>query len=201
MIYCSIDIETTGLDPKENNIVEFGVVIDDLENPKPIEDLPKFHAYILPPKGGKNYVGSPYALSLHSKIFEKIASPDASKSETSLFLKPEDLASTFRDFLIQNLAGYDSTKKINVAGKNFAGFDLPFLREQAGIEKYVKFSHRFLDPAIFYMRRNDEFLPDSKECIRRMNEMFSMQMDETVAHNAIDDAIMVVELIRHGLMF
>ena len=44
MIYVSIDIETTGVDPKIHDIVEFGAVIDDLANPQPLDKLPRFHA-------------------------------------------------------------------------------------------------------------------------------------------------------------
>ena len=31
MKYCSIDLETTGLNPKTSDIIEFGAVLDDLE--------------------------------------------------------------------------------------------------------------------------------------------------------------------------
>ncbi len=200
MRYCSLDIETTGLDPKTNNIIEFGAVIADLQDPKPIMDLPFFHAYVLPPNGNKNYVGSPFALSLHSKIFERIANREQPEIASQyLFLKPEQVAEQFRDFLISHLEGYSSSVSINAAGKNFSGFDLPFLREQLNIEKYVKFSHRVLDPSILYVREDDEGLPDSKECIRRMNERFSLDRSETVAHTAVDDALMIVELLRYGL--
>ena len=46
MRYVSIDLETTGLDAINNDIIEFGAVLDDLADMKPLEELPRFHAYI-----------------------------------------------------------------------------------------------------------------------------------------------------------
>ena len=47
MHYVSIDIETTGLDPMKNQIVEIGAVIDKIGSKTPIEDLPKFRAVLI----------------------------------------------------------------------------------------------------------------------------------------------------------
>ena len=46
MKYVSIDIETTGINPLVNDIIEFAAVIDDTNAKVPIENLPKFHRYI-----------------------------------------------------------------------------------------------------------------------------------------------------------
>ena len=72
MIYCSIDIETTGLDIEHCDIIEFAAVIDDLTDRKPLEELPRFHAYI----AKRSLKGEPYALSMHQNIFRKIAEAD-----------------------------------------------------------------------------------------------------------------------------
>lgn len=39
MRYCSIDIETTGLNPDTCDILQFAAVLDDLNDPKPLVDL------------------------------------------------------------------------------------------------------------------------------------------------------------------
>ena len=69
MYYLSIDIETTGLNPQTCDIIEFAAILDDLSNPQPVDSLPYFHAYIKQ----ECFNGEPYALSMHSKTFEKIA--------------------------------------------------------------------------------------------------------------------------------
>ena len=44
MKYVSIDIETTGLNPKTDNVLEVAAIIDDTERPEvPIGELPTLH--------------------------------------------------------------------------------------------------------------------------------------------------------------
>jgi DNA polymerase III alpha subunit (gram-positive type) len=45
MLYCSLDIETTGLNPKTCDIIQFAAVLDDLSNPQPLEKLPRFNTF------------------------------------------------------------------------------------------------------------------------------------------------------------
>lgn len=197
MKYVSIDLETTGLDPEKHNIIEFGAVIDDLDDPKPINQLPKFHAYILPPCNGKEYTGTCYALSMHSKIFLKIDAYLSKKANPNNdnFYMPELLGDHLLQFLMLN--GIDC-RKVNAAGKNFAGFDLPFLKYQTNVLDSVRFKHRVIDPAILYFNHAEDKdgLPNTETCIQRMNKQFNLHETETVSHTAIDDAITVIKLIR-----
>jgi DNA polymerase III epsilon subunit-like protein len=82
---------------------------------------------------------------------------------------------------------------INIAGKNFASFDLLFLRQDNSFDYYIKYRHRFLDPAILYWRPGDDTLPDTETCMKRAG------IEGKVAHDAIEDAIVVVKLIRNKL--
>ena len=66
--YVSIDIETTGLNPMECQILEVGAVIDD---GRALENLPQFHCYVL----HQQIVGSAFALSMHPTILRRIANP------------------------------------------------------------------------------------------------------------------------------
>ena len=65
--YVSIDIETSGIDPKTCEIIEFAAVLDDLScaHPPSVDRLPSFHCYL----AKDSYTGEPYALSMHSTIF------------------------------------------------------------------------------------------------------------------------------------
>jgi DNA polymerase III epsilon subunit-like protein len=192
MKYVSIDLETTGLNPKTSDIIEFGAVLDDLENPRPIEELPRFHCYVIPtprPKGSY-YIGEPYALSMHSAIFRKIANRDEGYNYYGVDL----IMYYFRDFLCHN--GYTMNAKgrlvINIAGKNAAMFDVPFLKEHISNWQGVEFSHRVLDPAMLFLKISDNRLPDGETCKKRAG------LEGLVSHTAIEDAIMVIRLLRKG---
>jgi len=192
----SIDIETTGLDPSTCDIIEFGAVLDEFvvgQELKPIEELPRFHCYILPPEGNI-YKGEPYALSMHSTIFRRIAERDQQKNKQYKFVSPHKLGNMFKNFLVEN--GYKKENDrvvINVAGKNFASFDLQFLNMKTDLKKHVEIRHRIIDPAILFINSDDEKLPDTRVCKMRAG------LDETVSHNSIDDAIDIIKLVRKAL--
>lgn len=199
MRYCSIDIETTGLDPKTCDIVQFAAVIDDLSNPQPLEKLPKFQTHF----SQKTYTGEPYALAMHPNIFKKIADAQRKRIEENefgdRFMNILDLPSAFKVFLTQN--GFEEDPKsgrvrITVAGKNIAMFDLPFLNKKLKKNRWgdITILHRVIDPAILYYKPGDEKLPDSATCLERAG------MAGEVAHTALEDALMVIKLIRHKLL-
>lgn len=73
MKYVSIDIETTGLDPKQDQILEFGAIVEDTNEQLPFESIPKFRAIFL----YERLSGSPFALYMNKEIIKEIA--DAKK--------------------------------------------------------------------------------------------------------------------------
>jgi hypothetical protein len=76
MKYVVIDIETTGVDPENNQILEFGAVIEDSANPLPIEEIPKFKCVIL----HDSYNGSAFAINLNRRIFDILAQFEGAKN-------------------------------------------------------------------------------------------------------------------------
>jgi len=198
MLYCSIDIETTGLNPKTCDIVQFAAIIDDLSNPQPLEKLPKFQTHFAQP----TYTGEPYALGMHPQIFKKIADAQKKRIEENefgdRFMNILDLPSAFKNFLTQNGVPEDPKSgrvRITMAGKNVAMFDLPFLNKK--LKKHwgdITILHRVIDPAILYYQPGDKNLPDSATCLERAGYAGE------VAHTALEDALMVVKLVRHKLL-
>lgn len=193
--YVSIDIETTSLHPETGQIIQFAAIIDNLENRLPFEECPKFEVVLEYP----TYTGEPYPLFMHSAIFKKIGdnSKKTKKEKEELGIIPaEELGERFLLFLQMN--GYKLTDTINVAGKNFAMFDMNFLRHHhCGFERkftdLIKISHRIIDPAILYFDpKVDERLPNLEECKKR-----AKITNTTIAHTALEDAWDVVEVIRH----
>ncbi len=177
MRYASIDIETTGLNPDTCQILEIGIVIDDLEQPiNPIP--PTLHLYIK----HDLIVGEPYALNMNARIIKILA-------ENKL---PNIVPEFKAESLIQDFLWTHFPDKPTVAGKNFYGFDFRFINK---VWKHLKFHHRAIDPASHFMRPDDETLPDLTTCLKRaeiqMHEGFQL-------HTAVDDAKAVIRLIRRG---
>jgi DNA polymerase III epsilon subunit-like protein len=182
--YVSIDIETTGLNSENCQVLEIGAVIDD--GTTPIKDCPTFHCYV----DHGLILGEPYAVSMHPTILRRIATHEGGYT----YLQPWEVATRFRDFLKEH--GLDSeNEKVFVAGKNYAAFDARFLRKLTNWDKHVKVHHRVLDPAALYWQPEIDGveLPDTKTCIQRAG------ISGEVAHTAVEDARIVVRLIRHAI--
>lgn len=190
MRYVSIDIETTGLNPETCQIIEFAAVADDLRVQSPLQSLPTFQTYVHHPV----YTGEPYALGMHQKIFQKLARGN----QEDRFTTPDLLFRKFFDWL--KGIGYtpevscDGNScgqqiKINVGGKNFANFDKRFLEKLPN--NLVKFNHRIIDPCMLYFNPDkDDVLPSTEECMKRAGVI------GTVAHTALEDALVVCSLLR-----
>jgi len=185
MRYLSIDTETTGLNPKEHQVIEFGAVIEDTVHYKTLSILPVFHCMI-------NYdqiLGSAYALQLNYRILKELAKPTGNV----LILKPHEVGSKFLEWLIKNefVPDENGLLTVNVAGKNFSQFDMKFLEKLPKFFDRLKFKQRIIDPAILFMDwKKDDCLPSLKECKERCN------IDGEVTHNAVDDALDVIKILR-----
>jgi hypothetical protein len=177
--YVSIDLETTGLDENECQVLEFGAVIDDWHSP--VEELPRFQRDIMPCEG---YIsGQPYALWLNAAILKRLANNGG--------LEEERLGVEFAQWLEEN--GVDP-KHVQAAGKNFASFDMQFLKRVPYLFDHVHFKHRAIDPAMFYWRPDiDDCLPSTQVCLQRAG------FSDRVAHTAVEDCITVIQLIRRGV--
>ena len=77
MKYVSIDIETTGLDPETCQIIQIGAVIEDTENPVPVENLPSFKCLVEHPQ----YTGSPFALVMNRDILAQLGELERANKE------------------------------------------------------------------------------------------------------------------------
>ena len=197
MKYISIDLETTGLDENNCQILEFGAVLEDTNNILPLEDLPRYHAYIKHPKG--NISGNIYALNLNADIIKKLKNEKELK-DTYNYVKVDDLADDFLAWLkiqgmeIKSTTYNDKTNyhcTITVAGKNFASFDKKFLDKVPDFKNKIRIRHRIIDPAVLFVDwKNDEALPTLDECNARIGHNVPVQ------HTAVEDSIDVIRLLR-----
>lgn len=234
MKYLAIDIETTGLDTQRDQVLEVGCIIDTL--PKnggtlsPVHSLPRFRVLIR----HDNVSGHPTALAMNHKILSAIASqnkcvncqtvipevefdkrlfygfteerifcPKCSTGQNVPIRLKQSYVSTL---LCRFLKGYFKETKITIAGKNVAGFDVPFLSHLScfgldgsqlmigshddDMENYT-FRSRVLDPgSLFFWPDFDDVLPNIDEIMRRCG------IERKTDHTSLGDCEMVIEAIR-----
>jgi len=197
MKYVSIDIETTGLDPQKCQVLQIGAVIEDTNRVIPLDQLAKFNCIV----EHQEYVGQPTALAMNAKILKVLGDMErlVDKEERVNYRKVNNIvpvgmvAQSFSMWLIAN--GFKATEtgavKINAAGKNFATFDKLFLQNIIGWTSKIQMRQRIIDPAILFVDWiNDDSLPNLNSCIKRAG------LDGEVSHDALDDAIDVIRVIR-----
>lgn len=188
MKYVSVDVETSGVKWwKGCQVLSLGAVIDDMSSP--VSMLPRYHALV----AWDDIYGEPFALGMNAEIIKKIADKKCKEKK----VKPEDLGRDFAAFLVDN--GYKKTYNpsigeevvsIVVGGKNFGSFDRMFLMNHPEFDKSVSFVARVYDPCSMWHELDDERPPDLATCLSRAG------IEKTVTHDALDDAIDVVQCIR-----
>jgi hypothetical protein len=218
MRYCSIDIETSGLDHEKHKVLSIGAIIEDTEKKLPYEECPKFNVILLQ----NEITGSPRAITMNKEIIAMIGDYLEGTNEVRHlmqthsdygFYKEDEVVAEFYRFLFANGFGYElvpgdvvntingvvypaiggKTKPItiNVAGKNFATFDKLFLEQLPWWQKLIKIRQRVLDPAILMVDwKNDTSLPNLTQCKERAG------VEGIVTHNALDDAWDVIGILR-----
>lgn len=181
--YLSIDLETTALNPEEGTILEIAAIYDDLESP--IEDLVFFHR-VVEFDPNEEIKGTPYALQMNVDLLKESCGLKESTVQKDYL---ETVAREWFTFL-SKLPGTKEGGKITVAGKNAAGFDLPWLKHHRFAHRCFK--HRVIDPGSMYFKELGKVgsLPEIKEYIGLSN---------SVSHRAFDDALDVIKVIRHKL--
>lgn len=192
--YVSIDLETTGLDPDKCQVLEIGAVIEDWESP--ISELPSFQCFVR----HEEYRGESYALSMNQRIFDILANTIVNPPSVYSLVKAahverhiydiSDVSLRFAQWLNRN--GF-CNELIVVAGKNFASFDLQFLRRLLDFNEVIsRFHHRYIDPSMLYWNPVVDATPPSmRKCLEKAG------IEDVLKHDAIDDACIVIKLIRH----
>lgn len=193
MKYVSIDIETTGLS-KTCQVIQIGAVIEDTLAIKNLHNLPSFNCVVQ----HDQYICEPRATVMNVNTFEKLAElAEADRDQKAHIRKKYNIipaglvAKSFSLWLQANGFKPDPLITINVAGKNFAGFDKPFLETLPEWKSLIQIRSRIIDPAVLFVKwKEDETLPNLQKCMERAS------IKTQVTHDALQDALDVVEVIR-----
>jgi oligoribonuclease len=220
MKYVSIDIETTGLDNETTQTLSIGLVVEDTVNIKPLQELPQLEIAIV----RERIEGEIFAINMNRQLIAdileyKMARTDEERKEIEVrtgreYLQEDDVAKRIFQFLWENGAldgKFDPTGMIEVvngktypmltskmkpyyfngAGKNFANFDNKFLERLPRWKQCLKARGRTLDPAVLFIDwANDDAVPGLGLCKERAG------IEGIVTHNAIEDAMDIVQLFR-----
>ena len=225
MKYVSIDIETTGLDPEKCEILSIGAVIEDTNNPLPLDQLPSFHVAIK----RENITGSMFAINMNRDLIQTMvnyqtANGDKAKQEIvensfMRFLHEDEVVIDFYYFLYKNGLLND---KGNVPILNGQVTDHPIYGMVPSInQKTIPSGHINVAGKNFgtFDKLFLQKLPRWKQLIKMRNRILDpailfvdWKSDEAlpgltlckersnvegiVTHNALEDAIDVVAVLR-----
>lgn len=204
MKYLAIDIETTGLrrdDPNDmDSLLAVGLVADDLTDPQPLELLPQ--ARIIVDVTRQNITGNIAAFCMNESLLRRIVKlasevKDGSRVHYNHYMpwitEYFSLEDTVPGIIQQFAHAAGMQNKITVAGKNVMDFDIRFLNNAVGLDQFIEVKSRALDPAILFLRPEDEEMPSLTLCKERAG------IEPFVSHDALDDAMDIVRLLRIGL--
>ena len=89
--------------------------------------MPIFHRYVC----HDTYIGNAYALALNSNILRRLSAATINPPfEDGIYTTPDLVASSMARWL-KTGCGWDGQRKLTPAGKNYATFDLDFLKSAA----------------------------------------------------------------------
>lgn len=201
--YVSGDIETTGLNTTTADVLELAFVYDNGIPGVNLYTLPFFHCYI---NHDSFDDAEPYALHMNANYFTEWVK-NKNRDSKYLWLTPEQAVNKLNEFLRKSrdsaIAAWDmpqgwekNLNKIQAAGKNFAGFDRPLLKEfftrysETGAEELMKnIDYKVIDLGAKF----DELFG----YVPGLDAINKMTGRKPVSHSAYEDAIDVIAARRY----
>lgn len=197
MKYVSIDIESSGLDIDRCSILEIGLVLDDLEDIKPISELKIARILVL----SDGFYCEPRAAVMNADLIKEIADYDYSKGMNDQFVGDNVMQCVCRSHKIPGTLarvmewfGFEKDSgryTILPAGKNFDKYDRQMLN-RVDWTKTIDPSPA-IDPGSMFWRPGDKKLPSLDECMKRSEYDGTSHL-----HSAVHDALDVVRCIRYA---
>ena len=131
MIYVPLDIETTGLDPERDQVLEIALLIEDTNDLKPVDELPSFVARIW----HERIEGNPRSIAMNADLIAAMAEHGKPRLP-EMGVTPGWYGGLYHaeNQALHFMRSHIERRPFVFAGKNVAGFDLqflPLLRAQA----------------------------------------------------------------------
>jgi oligoribonuclease len=188
--YIAIDIETTGLDPATCQVIEFAAVAE-TDWRTPVADLPSLRLLV----DHGEIRGQPAALAMNARLIAELCRPAPARNSLTRGWPAATervdgtwLGLAFRRFVERTFG--PGTRRVTVAGKNVATFDLRFLERLPGWPK-DRVRHRVIDPGVLWWRPGDDAaVPDTAACMARAG------VTNDRPHEALADCHAVIEMVR-----
>jgi oligoribonuclease (3'-5' exoribonuclease) len=172
-----VDIETTGTDIPNHQILEIGAIVwDTVDMDTPIEYLDSFHTVVRQ----ENLKGDAVAFAMNAGLIARIANKEGTW--------PYEASYNFYDFVKKRFP----EGNVVACGKNVQGFDVPFLKKFMRLHYTSRFfSHRTLEVgSVYFDPFRDEKIPSLQDCLKRAG------LDKEVAHEALQDCADVIRVLR-----
>ena len=181
MKYISVDLETTGLSPRTDQVLQIAMVLEDTEENAPVEELPYINLYVT----HERLEGHPTALLMNAGLLARIYDTDL---DDDIWRGPEDQAWGWVAEWVRMRQFYTDGKKAKMvlAGKNVAGFDRHFF--PAHVDNL--FHHRVIDAGSVCVDWEQVYVPSLESLLRKM------EGPRSVTHDALEDARDVVRVLR-----
>ncbi len=224
MKYLSIDIETTGVDSENHQILSIGVIVEDTLKKLPFEEIPKFHCGIV----RKEIKGDLFALNLNRDLIQTIntwnnASEETRKKieekENMIFCTEDEVVKHLFRFLFLNnildksilpISSKEGQRVEFVNGVSYPTINLrtPKSKFNAAGKNFGNFDRLFLEKLprwkdVFEVNRRyidpTILFTDWQNDLQLPDLTKCKERAKTggkVTHNAIDDAWDVIELLR-----
>lgn len=191
----SLDIETTGLNPLTCQVLHIALVHDNTELVLPFEKLWKREALIRHP----DVCGEHTAILMNAELLKVLEKPFRSNSRYTNF--EDDIReyhgrqirvfSNKEDAIDYVLEGVPVDRRLVIAGKNAAGFDISFL----GPRFKRRTKHRVIDVgsvALGRFTKEDWAKHDAPPSLSDLVDL----VGRPVLHDALHDAIDVLNVLR-----
>jgi oligoribonuclease (3'-5' exoribonuclease) len=189
--YLSFDIETTGTEVKApDRILMLSAVVEDTSNLLPLDKLPHFTCFV----AQDTYKGEAFALALNAWILKEIAQWEKTywKPQALQYIPKYKVYSGegWTDPFLTFLKEHFGKDRVTMAGKNVGTFDFQFLPPHV----QNRFRHRMIDPGSLFCNFDKEVPPSLDEICQPLGMT-------AVTHDAYEDALKVIEVIRRHPRF
>lgn len=192
-VLVSIDIETTGLNAKEHDILEVAAICFKLDPNQ--TDVQRFHCFLKHPV--LRWDPSTFEFHMKNDYFNYVRSEavrDVPRMELETFERQFIGWLASCDAYVPGQRGGGAT----AVGKNFGSFDLQFLNElnYGSFRERNAFKHRAVDLGnlLWNPISDGVTLPSSEKCAERMGHSAAQ-----IRHRAMDDAEIMMEMCRKAI--